>query len=270
MPEELRHANERVVGFISIGFILGFLIGLTGVGGGALLAPALYAVLGLSYQAAVSVTLIYASITKAFSAVQHVRQGTVLWRLTLLYGVLGIPGAILGARIVHWTDDSIQQVFPFVMSGLLLLVASLIIWESGESSASGRRKPFSPFNIKTRGVLAVAVVQSFAGVLLGATSVGAGSIVILSMLYLFRMPAQQVVGSNIVIAIIIGIPAWLTHFAVVGVDWNLLGLLVVGSAAGSVLGAKCTMLIPERPLKRVVAGIIYLGAIATLVKAWTT
>lgn len=74
MPEELRHADERVVGIISIGFILGFLIGLTGVGGGALLAPALYAVLGLGYQAAVSVTLIYAVITKAFSAVQHVRQ----------------------------------------------------------------------------------------------------------------------------------------------------------------------------------------------------
>ncbi|HCH37854.1 MAG TPA: hypothetical protein DEU67_07510, partial [Acidobacteria bacterium] len=167
MPEELRHEDERVVGIISIGFILGFLIGLTGVGGGALLAPALYAVLGLGYQAAVSVTLIYAVITKAFSAVQHVRQGTVLWRVTLLYGGLGIPGAILGARIIHWTNDSTQQVFPFVMSGLLMLVASLIIWESGESSASGRRKPFSPFNIKTRGVLAVAVVQSFAGVLLG-------------------------------------------------------------------------------------------------------
>tara|TARA_B100000959_G_scaffold216700_1_gene228415 strand:+ start:1387 stop:2187 length:801 start_codon:yes stop_codon:yes gene_type:complete len=263
-----RREGLRPVTTVAVGFVLGYLIGLTGVGGGALIAPTLYAILGLSYQGAIAVSLIYAVITKVISAVQHLRQGSVLWRVTLLYGVLGIPGAILGSRLVYWAGDAAEGIFPFIMAGMLALVASLIVWEAG-AGVGGRTKPFSPVDLTARSVMVVAAVQFFVGILLGATSLGAGSFVILSMLYFFRMPARQVVGSNIVIAIFMGTPAWLTHYAVVGIDWNLLGLLMLGSVFGSVLGAKSTMLVPEQRLKQAVAGLIYIGAIATFIKAWT-
>ena len=86
---------------VPLGFVLGFLIGLTGVGGGALVAPALYVILGVGYGAAVALSLVYSLFTKVIGAAQHVRQGTVLWRITLLYGVLGIPGAVFGSRFVY-------------------------------------------------------------------------------------------------------------------------------------------------------------------------
>ncbi len=253
---------------IAVGFVLGFLIGLTGVGGGALIAPALYAVLGFNYQSAVAISLVYAVVTKVFSAVQHVRQGTVLWRITLIYGGLGVPGAILGSRLVYLAAGATERALPFIMSSVLMLVAGLIVWEARDRTLGGRQRPFSPFDLGRRSVAAIAVLQFFVGVLVGATSIGAGSIVILSMLYLFRMNARQVVGSNIVIAIIMATPAWLTHLALGGIDWNVLGLLIVGSTGGAVLGAKSTMRMPERQLKFAVGGLIFIGALATLAKAW--
>ena len=253
---------------VGLGFVLGFLIGLTGVGGGALIAPALYVVLGLSYQEAVSLSLIYALITKIISAVQHVRQRTVLWRITLLYGGLGIPGAVLGSQLLYWAGSATDRIFPFVMSGVLLIVAGLLLLETAGASRAERRKPFSAFQFGVGSVATVAVIQLFVGVLLGATSIGSGSIIIVSMLYLFRMSAQEVVGSNIVIALIMAAPAWLTHYAAGGLDWSLLGLLMIGSAVGAVLGAKATMVLGGRQLKLAIAALITIGAVATLVKAW--
>ena len=268
MPEVCRREKGRLLITIAVGFVLGFLIGLTGVGGGALIAPALYAVLGFNYQSAVAVSLVYAVITKAVSAVQHIKQGAVLWRITLVYGGLGVPGAILGSRLVYLAAGATERALPFIMSGVLTLVAGLIVWEALDRAPGRRQRPFSPFDIGFRSVAVIAVLQFFVGILLGATSIGAGSIVILSMLYLFRMNARQVVGSNIVIAILMGTPAWLTHLAHAGIDWDVLGLLIVGSAVGAILGAKSTMVMPERQLKLAVGGLIFIGALATLAKAW--
>ena len=253
---------------VGLGFALGFLIGLTGVGGGALIAPALYVVLDLSYQDAVSLSLIYAVITKIISTVQHVRQRTVLWRITLLYGGLGIPGAVLGSRLLYWAGSGTDRIFPFVMSGVLLIVAGLLLSEAAGAGQAERRQLLSPYQFGVGSVAKVAVIQLFVGVLLGATSIGSGSIIIVSMLYLFRMSAQQVVGSNIVIALIMAAPAWLTHYAAGGLDWSLLGLLVIGSAVGAVLGAKATMMLGGRQLKLVIAALVTIGAVATLAKAW--
>ena len=81
---------------VGLGFVLGFLVGMTGVGGGALVAPALYVILGVDYGQSVALSLIYSVFTKIVSAVQHLRQGTVLWKISLLYGLTAIPGTVLG------------------------------------------------------------------------------------------------------------------------------------------------------------------------------
>lgn len=132
---------------VPLGFVLGFLIGLTGVGGGALVAPALYVILGLSYGEAVALSLIYSVFTKIVSAVQHLRQGTVLWGITLLYGLTGIPGAVLGSQVIYWAGIEYQRTFSFLMGGVLLLVASLILMETGFRNAAAREKPLSPYAI---------------------------------------------------------------------------------------------------------------------------
>ncbi len=253
---------------VPLGFVLGFLIGLTGVGGGALVAPTLYVILGVEYGQSVALSLIYSLFTKIVSAVQHIRQGTVLWKITLLFGLTAVPGTVLGSQAVYWAGGGAQRIFPLLMGGVLLLVAGLMLMETGVRAIATREKPFSPHRITWQGALAIAGFQSVVGALLGLTSIGSGSLVILSMVYLFRMSAREIVGSNIVIALIMVIPAGLTHYLAGGVDWKLLAFLLVGSGAGAVLGSRSTMILPDRALKLAIVALIVVGAVSTIAKAW--
>jgi len=231
-------------------------------------APALYVVLGLPYGEAVGLSLIYSLFTKIVSAGQHLRQGTVLWPITLLYGLAGIPGALVGSRLVYLASPEVRRLFPFLMAGVLLLVAALILLDAGVRSLAARPKPLSPRDLTAPVVAGVGVFQLLVGALLGITSVGSGSLVILSMVYLFRMSAREIVGSNIVIALIMVVPAGAAHYWAGGVDWSLLGLLLAGSVLGALLGARATLLLPDRLLKVAIAALIALGALATAAKAW--
>ncbi len=253
---------------VPLGFGLGFLIGLTGVGGGALVAPSLYVILGVEYGQSVALSLIYSLFTKIVSAVQHIRQGTVLWKITLLFGLTAIPGTVLGSQVIYWASGGAQRIFPFLMGGVLLLVSGLMLMETGVRAIAAREKPFSPHRITWQGALAIAGFQTVVGALLGLTSIGSGSLVILSMVYLFRMSAREIVGSNIVIALIMVIPASLTHYLAGGVDWKLLAFLLVGSVGGAVLGSKSTMILPDRTLKLAIAALLVAGAVSTIAKAW--
>jgi uncharacterized membrane protein YfcA len=261
MPVELLTA-------VLIGFVLGFLIGLTGVGGGALVAPALYVILGVDYGHSVALSLIYSLVTKIVSAVQHLRQGTVLWKITLLYGLTGIPGAVLGSQVIYWASGGGQRIFPFLMGGVLLLVSALMFTETVVQAIAAGEKPFSPYRITWRGVLAIGGFQLIVGTLMGLTSIGSGSLVVLSMVYLFQMSVQEIVGSNIVIALIMVIPAGVTHYVAGGVDWRLLAWLLIGSVGGAILGSKSTMILPDRAIKLAIAALIVVGAISTIAKAW--
>ena len=252
---------------VPLGFALGFLIGLTGVGGGALVAPSLYVILGLNYQDSVALSLIYSLFTKIVGAIQHMRQGTVLWKITLLYGLTGIPGSILGSHAIYRMGSATERVFPYVMSALLVAVGLLILLETTLRDHAVRDKPFSPYVFTPAGIAAIALFQLFVGVLLGITSVGSGSLVILSMLYLFRMTAQQIVGSNIVIALMMVIPASATHLGLGGVSWPLLALLMLGSLVGTVLGAKTAMRLPPWALKLSIVVLVLAAAVATVLKA---
>jgi hypothetical protein len=87
------------------------------------------------------------------------------------------------------------------------------------------------------------------------------------MLYLFRMSAREIVGSNIVISLIMVIPASLTHYWEGGLDWRLLGALLMGSVGGVVLGARTTQVMPERALKLSIIALVVVAAVATLIRA---
>jgi uncharacterized protein len=253
---------------VLLGAVLGFLIGLTGVGGGALVAPVLFVVLGLSYQEAVALSLIYSSFTKIVGAAQHLRQGTVVGNVTLLYGLTGVPGAIFGSRMVYAATPAVQAAFPFVLGGVLILVSALLAMETRVSQLAARAKPFSRKRLTWPAVVTVTAIQLGVGILMGLTSVGSGSLVILSMLWLFEMPAKLIVGSSLVIALIMILPAAATHFVAAGVGWATLTPMLAGSAGGAVLGSRTVFLMRERDLKLAIAALVMLGGIATIVKAW--
>ena len=253
---------------IVLGFALGYCIGLTGVGGGALVAPALYVILHVSYAHAVTLSLLYSVFTKSLGFLQHLRQGNVSWRVTLLYGVAGIPGAIVGSQLLYIVPSPHHWIFPFVMSGVLVVAAALILLEAGVPALATWEKPLDPACMGWKGAAAIAGFQLLVGALMGLTSVGSGSLVILSMLYFIRMPTRQIVGTNLTVALIMVIPASLSHLAASGVDLPRLLLLLVGSLFGTVLGSKATLVVQDHLLKVLIAGLILLSAVATVLKAW--
>ena len=253
---------------VPLGFVLGFLVGLTGVGGGALVAPALYVLMGLPYGEAVALSLAYSLFTKLISAAQHLRQGTVRWNITLWFGVAGIPGALVGSWLVYWADPGTRRALPVIMGVVLVAVSILMVMETTMRGLAAREKPFSPDQIGWPQGIAIVALQLVVGVLLGTTSVGAGSVVILFMVFLFRMTAREIVGSSIVIALIMVVPAGMTHYLAGGMNWQLLGALLVGSGIGAILGSKSVMLLPDRALRLSIALLIVAGAAASIAKAW--
>lgn len=252
---------------VLLGFVLGFCIGLTGIGGGALVAPALYVILGLSYTQAVALSLIYSFLTKVLGFVQHVRQDNVRWGLSAVYGLTGVPGAVLGSELLYWSGDLSNRFFPILMGIVLIGVSSLIFFDATTAWGAGRPR-WDPDELPLRRVIGIGLYMLVVGGLLGTTSIGSGSLVVLSLVLLFEMPARQMVGSNIAIALIMIVPAGLAHLSAGGVDLRLLGLLLAGSAVGVFLGAKATNLLPDRPLKLIMVAFIVISAVATIIKAW--
>jgi hypothetical protein len=252
---------------VLIGFVLGFLIGLTGVGGGALVAPALYVILGTTYTGAVAMSLVYSVFTKIVGFVQHLRLGNIDWRLTLVYSLAAIPGAVIGAHALHAARD-VERAFAIGMAMLLVAVALLILAEASIATLSNRDKPFDASRLGPGAIVVISIISFIVGVVLGITSVGSGSIIILSMVFLFRMPARRIVGSNIAIALVMVIPAGLTHVVIGGIDVRQLALLLAGSVVGTVIGSRGTTWLGDRQLKIVIALLVLVSAAATFLKAW--
>ena len=257
----------EIVVTIGIGFVLGFLIGLTGVGGGALVAPALYVILGLGYSAAVSLSVIYSVFTKVVGFVQHLRLANIDWKLTLAYGLPAVPGAVVGAYVLY-AAPHLERVFALLMVGILIVVALAILAEAAVGALARGARPFDSDRLGPSAIVAVVSIGFFVGILLGVTSVGSGSVVILSMLLLFRIPARRMVGTNIAIALVMTVPAGLTHALVGGVDVRRLILLMAGSIAGTLLGSRGTIWLADRQLRIAIGAILVLSAIATMLKAW--
>ncbi len=251
---------------LALGFVLAYFIGLTGVGGGALVAPALFVVLDLPYTQAIGTSLVYAFLTKILSAATHIRQGTVHWRLALLYGLSGAPGAIVGSYLLHDLGKWLGPVFPLLMGVLLLAVAGLLAGEAGHLPFFNRANPLIPEKVSGPSMVGIGTYSLAVGALMGVTSVGSGSLIILSMVYLFTLPARKVVGTNIVIALIIILPAAVTHLSLGGVTLRILGLLLLGSIPGAVLGSRTTVLVPDRILRFAIALLVAVSALATLIK----
>jgi len=251
---------------VGLGFVLAYFIGLTGVGGGALVAPALFVVLDLPFTEAVGTSLVFAFLVKILSAVQHIRQGTVHWKLALLYGLCGAPGAIAGSYLLHDLGTTFGVLFPLLMGFLLLLVAGLLAGEASAIPIFNRANPLIPEKVSGPELVGIGIYSLAVGGLMGVTSVGSGSLIILSMVYLFTLSAQKVVGTNIVIALFMILPAAAAHLGLGGVTLRVLGLLLIGSIAGAVIGSRTTVLVPDRILRFTIALFVAVSALATFGK----
>jgi uncharacterized membrane protein YfcA len=235
-------------------FLVGALIGLTSMGGAALMAPFLILVIGLPPITAVGTDLAYGAATKLVASWVHVKQGTVDVPLVKQLAVGSVPGGLAGSLLVfllpRFTHDAQRYVQQFI--GLLLIVVAVVLTAQlliHSPVLSARRAAF----LRGRGTVFWGALVGFC---VGATSVGSGSLLAPFLMLLYPSETAKVVGTDVCHAAILVSVAGLTHVGSGGVEWALLPTLLAGSIPGVLIGSRLAFYVPARPLRTALAGLL--------------
>lgn len=246
---------------VVMGLLVGFLVGLTGVGGAALLTPILV-LIGISPSIAVGTDLIYNSITKLFGTIQHWRQKTVNIKLVKYLAIGSIPSAIVAVGLLHIFDtfyNNQEEIIKHALGYVLIFVAVVTIFKT-LFTKENYTNAFQNKPIEQKRGLTIAI-GAILGFIVGLTSIGSGSLFAIAMLYLFRMKASELVGTDIAHAFLLVTVAGVMHAGFGNVDYMLALNLLVGSIPGVVVGSTLSAKVPAKPLRTVVAIIILISGI---------
>lgn len=263
-----------------IGLFIGFLVGLTGMGGGALLAPILILVLKVPPVWAVGTDNAYSAVTKALGSIVHFRQKSVNIKIALWLACGSVPATIAGVSIVQYLHahlgKSINDIIVHSIGFTLVLVAVLLVAKpfimrrmerkqleeakqaalSGQSASS---ESVSRWHTRYR-PLVTALIGAVVGLLVGLTSVGSGTLIIVALAFLFpRLASKELVGTDISHAVMLHIAATLVYFSAGTIDWRLVGLLLLGSLPGVFLGSRLSKYIPDRVMRPILAVVLALS-----------
>ncbi len=242
--------------YILSGFVVGAVVGVTGVGGGSLMTPLLVLLFGVSPVTAVGTDLLFAAVTKAGGAWAHARRAGVDWNLVGRLTAGSVPAAVLTLIALHYFVADPQALASVVSVGLgfaLLLTAGALLFRERLRRWSARRTGNE--HAATRTVVVGAVL----GVLVSVSSVGAGALGVTALFFLYPgLAAARIVGTDIAHAVPLTLVAGLGHAAAGVVDWPLLASLLVGSLPGIWLGSHLGRALPERVLRGALATMLVL------------
>ncbi len=253
----------RVSGFNPLyaasGFLVGGLVGLTGVGGGALMTPLLVLLFHFHPSTAVGTDLLYASATKSVGATVHGANRTVDWGITGRMALGSVPATAATVALLyglHLRGDAASRLISTVLGATLLLTSVTLLFRRHIFA-------FAASHAIAPGPRATAVSTVILGAVLGClitlSSVGAGAIGVTVLIFLYpKMPVARIVGSDIAHAVPLTLIAGAGHWFMGSVDLGLLGSLLVGSIPGIILSSLLTARIPERLLRPILATTLLL------------
>ena len=244
--------------YVGSGFVVGLLVGVTGVGGGSLMTPLLMLGFGVHPAAAVGTDLMYAAATKSAGTVLRGVGRTVAWRIMVTLALGSVPAtglALLALSRFDLHGAAVARLISLVLGVVLLLsAASLLLrarlaaWAGGWLGRAPRRT--AGLTVLTGGLL---------GVLVSVCSIGAGALGLTALVLLYpREPINRLVGADIAHAVPLTLLAGIGHWLLGDVRWALFGLLLAGSLPGVSLGCLVASRVPERLLRRLLAVILML------------
>lgn len=253
------------------GFLVGIVVGLTGMGGGALMTPALI-FLGVGHTAAiVTADLTAAAIYKTGGAITHAREGSPNFRLAGWLIAGSVPMAFLGPYLANaLTDDpeQLEKTLKLCIGIALLFAAStyaLRIYINLRRVERGGVEPDDNPHIRP---LPTLLVGMLGGLLVGVTSVGSGSVIMIALLMMYPgLSALRLVGTDLVQAVPLVLSAALANIAIHGLDWELLIPLVIGSVPGTLLGSRLAPRVPQSFIRRGIVIVLTMSGVALLFKA---
>jgi len=245
-----------IAGEVAVGLVVGILVGLTGLGGGMVLLPLLISVLGVPPILAVGSDAVINCITKIGAGGLHWRQGNVNWRLVLSLAYGSIPGAILGvmilARVRAAYGNGVNDFLRVVIGALLIVIPMAYLLKQGSSTL---QLPMSALR-KCRYSFGVTAIGFIAGLLVGVTSIGSGSVILMLLLVFYGLPPALMVGTDIVHAVLLAGLTGLLQFRLGNVNLQLVACVLLGSVPGGLLGAYLTNYLPSTRLKQILCTLL--------------
>lgn len=248
--------------FIVAGFLVGAIVGLTGVGGGSLMTPILIFFFNIKPYLAVGTDLLFAAFTKMGGTIKHARAKAIDWPVVLNLSAGSIPASLITLYILHTVGAANPEVQKVMTTGLglaLLLTAAATMYKAihgkvtpktvapGEETIAARPRHWS------LPVLFGAVI----GTLVTLTSVGAGAIGVTVLMILYpKLPLSRIVAADIAYAVPLTLVAGFGHASLGSVDWPMLACLLAGSLPGIWVGSHLMLKTPERIIRSLLSVLL--------------
>jgi uncharacterized membrane protein YfcA len=242
------------------GFVVGAIVGMTGMGGGSLMTPLLMLFFGVPALTAVGTDLLFAAATKMAGTAIHSRKGNVDWRVTGLLAAGSVPATVF----TIWILSRVPKQSPTMAAtisitiGAALIVAAVAIFFRRRIRDYALARADNLARTRYSGPITV-VLGSVLGVLVSLCSVGAGALGVAILFFLYpRLAPIRIVGSDLAHAVPLTLVAGLGHWLIGNVDWYVVGALLLGSLPGIYIGSHLAHRASERVLLPALAGMLTL------------
>ncbi|HTH59909.1 MAG TPA: sulfite exporter TauE/SafE family protein [Paraburkholderia sp.] len=241
------------------GLFVGFLVGLTGVGGGSLMTPILVLLFNVHPATAVGTDLLYAAATKSAGTLVHGLKGSVDWRVTLRLAAGSVPAATVTLILLHRYGMDTPRASHLIQAvlGAALLITALALVFRPQLAAFAARHRRAPGEFST--LWLTIATGAVLGALVSLTSVGAGAIGVTVLLLLYpALPTARIVGSDVAHAVPLTLLAGAGHWLLGSIDWWMLASLLCGSLPGIALGSMLSSRAPDKLLRHLLAATLTL------------
>ena len=252
--------------FTLAGPLIGVLVGLTGMGGGALLTPILVIFFGFKPTYAVGTDILHGAIFKTFGAVRHRRLGTVHARLTLWMflgsGPLSLLGVYAAGRLEDAYGSGVQSAEAYAIGAALVLGAIGLVAKTFVKR--GVQPSNAPFILQLKDKIRAVLIGAIFGFIVGLTSVGSGTFFGLVMVMLYPLTVAKIVGTDIFHAAALLWVAGIGHLVQGNVDVRAMLWLLLGSIPGIWFASRFTLKLPDDALRLALAGVLALSGLKLL------
>jgi uncharacterized protein len=256
---------------VFFGFGVGFLVGMTGMGGGSLMTPLLVLLFGIKPTTAIGTDIFYAAVTKTAGGWRHLKLKTVNMPLVYWMAAGSVPSAIAGVWVLDILkrklgDDLDETVFAILAASLMVVGAATLLRGLFLADKIQER---DDFEFHTRHRIAAVGIGATTGFVIGLSSAGSGTLIAIMLIAVYRLRPQRVVGTDVVHAAILLWAAGIAHIVGGNVDFPLAANIMIGSVPGVIIGSNLSVKWPQGAL-RYALGLILIAAGLTIMSKANT
>lgn len=256
---------------IFFGFGVGFLVGMTGMGGGSLMTPLLVLVFGIKPTTAIGTDIFYAAVTKSAGTWRHLKLKTVNLPLVYWMAVGSVPSAIAGVWFLGYLKrqlgDNLDETVFAILAGCLLVVGAATLLRG--LFLADKIQERDDFEMHTRHKVAAVGIGATTGFVIGLSSAGSGTLIGIMLIAVYRLTPKKVVGTDVVHAAILLWAASLAHIVGGNVDFGLAANIMVGSVPGVIVGSNLSVKWPQGALRYVLGFVLIAAGVTIMNKANT-